>query len=55
LTEKDDEQEDDLEGLVINLPEMERNPILRALRLTKGNRSQVARLLDISVLGCCVR
>lgn len=45
---KDDEQEDDLAGLVISLPEMERNLILRALRLTKGNRSQAARLLDIS-------
>ncbi len=43
-----DAGEDDLAGLVIGLPEMEKGLIQRALRLTKGNKSQTARLLDIS-------
>ncbi len=42
------DREDDLHALVISLPEMEKRLIQRALRLTKGNKSKAARLLDIS-------
>ena len=42
------DRKDDLAGLVVSLPEMEKQLIARALRLTNGNKSQAARLLDIS-------